>query len=193
MDAKQTLYELQMDKFNIFKAQDSENEEFDVVFEFDGRKIYANKFMLLSASRTFKTMLSDRWTKKDEPILIQSCTFDDFMEFLTFIYSGECKLTDDNIAFIVDIAEFYGVTIFKNYCEEYLTKIKLYLKNIFQLLEIANKYSLEKLKKSIDNFILQNLSTVLKSDQFKGVEKSVIKYIVELNQNVLKQDEFFEA
>uniref|UniRef100_A0AC34G5B8 BTB domain-containing protein n=1 Tax=Panagrolaimus sp. ES5 TaxID=591445 RepID=A0AC34G5B8_9BILA len=131
MDAKETLYELQMERFEVFKTQDPENEHFDGVFEFNGKKLYANKFMICSISSTFNSMLSKRWTKPDEPIIIQEYSYDDFKQLLTFIYSGECSLTADNIFAMVDIAEFYGILLLKKYCEEFLADVKLDAKNVF--------------------------------------------------------------
>uniref|UniRef100_A0AC34FA69 BTB domain-containing protein n=1 Tax=Panagrolaimus sp. ES5 TaxID=591445 RepID=A0AC34FA69_9BILA len=113
MDAKEIFYQIHKERYELFKSQDSENEDFDVVFDFNGKKLYANKFTLFPVSTTFKSMLSDRWTKPDEPIEIKDYTFEDFKEFLTFFYSGACELTDENIFAMVDMAEFYNITIFK--------------------------------------------------------------------------------
>uniref|UniRef100_A0A914YTC1 BTB domain-containing protein n=1 Tax=Panagrolaimus superbus TaxID=310955 RepID=A0A914YTC1_9BILA len=97
MNAQEILYKFQMEKFEIFKSQDPENGKFDVVFEIDGKKLYANKYMLCTTSTTLESMLSDRWTKSNEPIPLHGHTFEDFKEFLTFLYSGKCSLTDNSI------------------------------------------------------------------------------------------------
>uniref|UniRef100_A0A914PJ98 BTB domain-containing protein n=1 Tax=Panagrolaimus davidi TaxID=227884 RepID=A0A914PJ98_9BILA len=112
MDAKQTLYDFTMQRFEIFKSQDPKIGDFDVTFEINGKKLFANKFILRSVSSTFDTMLSDRWSKPNESIKIEGYCFDDFKEFLMFLYSGECTLTEDNIAAMIDIAEFFVVKIF---------------------------------------------------------------------------------
>uniref|UniRef100_A0A914PZ29 BTB domain-containing protein n=1 Tax=Panagrolaimus davidi TaxID=227884 RepID=A0A914PZ29_9BILA len=87
MDAQKNLYENQMEYFENLKAQNPEN--FDVAFEIDGKKLYAHKSRLSKISTTFESMLSDRWMSKDETIKIKTNKFDNFKEFITFIYSGE--------------------------------------------------------------------------------------------------------
>uniref|UniRef100_A0AC34G1I7 BTB domain-containing protein n=1 Tax=Panagrolaimus sp. ES5 TaxID=591445 RepID=A0AC34G1I7_9BILA len=182
-----------MERIEAFKAQNPENEDFDVVFDFNGKKLYANKFTLCPVSTTFKSMLSDRWTKPDEPIEIKDYTFEDFKEFLTFFYSGSCELTDENIFSMVDMAEFYNITVFKEICEEFLTQMKLNLFNVYPMIDLVYKYSLLKLKNYIFDFIGKNLLTFIKSEQFKNLEKAVMKDIVLSNQGLSKQEEMFEA
>uniref|UniRef100_A0AC34G0M7 BTB domain-containing protein n=1 Tax=Panagrolaimus sp. ES5 TaxID=591445 RepID=A0AC34G0M7_9BILA len=109
MNAKQNLYDLQMKRLEVFKAQNPESDELDVVFEIDGKLLYANKYTLCSISAPLKAMLSNRWYRTEEPVGISDYSFDDFKEFITFIYSGECKLSKDNIFAMVDIAEYYDV------------------------------------------------------------------------------------
>uniref|UniRef100_A0AC34FQK7 BTB domain-containing protein n=1 Tax=Panagrolaimus sp. ES5 TaxID=591445 RepID=A0AC34FQK7_9BILA len=192
MNADKNFRQLHMETLELFKNQDVENGDFDVVFELNGKEIYANKFMLSSASPTFKSMLSGRWTKPDEPVIIKDYSFEEFKEFLTFLYAGECSLTPDNIFAMVDMAEFYGVNVFKKACEIYLKNYFLNLTNVFQLLEVANKYCLSSLKVSIIHFISKNLSIILKSQQFHGLEKSVVKFIVQSSHEVPRHEELFE-
>uniref|UniRef100_A0A914XZM5 BTB domain-containing protein n=1 Tax=Panagrolaimus superbus TaxID=310955 RepID=A0A914XZM5_9BILA len=138
-----------MAKYEIFKAQNPENGDFDVVFEIEGKKLYAHKSKLCEVSSTFNEMLSERWTTPNEPINIQKNTFDDFKTFVTFIYSGEFEFDSNNIFTMVDIAECYDVKIFKKACEDYLLKTEWDLINVFPMLDLAFKYSLEDLKKSL--------------------------------------------
>uniref|UniRef100_A0AC34FN31 BTB domain-containing protein n=1 Tax=Panagrolaimus sp. ES5 TaxID=591445 RepID=A0AC34FN31_9BILA len=193
MDAKQNFYQIHAEKFEAFKDQDPGNEDFDVTFEVNGQKLYANKFMLWSASPTFKSMLSSRWRKTDEAIVLKNYSFEDFKEFLTFIYSGRCKFTDDNIFALVDIAEFYGISVLKNVCGEYLSKMEVSLNNVYPLIDLVIKYSLHQLKSPLYTFISDNLSGFLRSENFLNLEKSIVKDIVESNQHTLRQEDLFEA
>uniref|UniRef100_A0AC35FYC8 BTB domain-containing protein n=1 Tax=Panagrolaimus sp. PS1159 TaxID=55785 RepID=A0AC35FYC8_9BILA len=68
-----------MECFEIFKAQNS--EDFDVAFEIDGKKLYADKSRLTKISPTFKSMLSDRWISKNDTISIKDYSFRDFKKF----------------------------------------------------------------------------------------------------------------
>uniref|UniRef100_A0A914QP50 BTB domain-containing protein n=1 Tax=Panagrolaimus davidi TaxID=227884 RepID=A0A914QP50_9BILA len=161
------------------KYNESQNSEmFDVVFEVEGKKLYAHKFRLSTISTTFESMVSDRWISKDNVIPIKDYSFNDFKEFLTFIYTGKCSLTEENIFAMIDIAEFYQVNSFKKYCDEYLSKMTINMENIFQLIEISAKYSLLQMKKPMHIFISENFSTLIKYSEFLNVDKSVIGDLV---------------
>uniref|UniRef100_A0AC34FGT2 BTB domain-containing protein n=1 Tax=Panagrolaimus sp. ES5 TaxID=591445 RepID=A0AC34FGT2_9BILA len=193
-DAKQNVYELQMERFEIFKAQDPKNDDFDIVFEINRKKLYAHKFILSSISPTFKSVLSE-WTKLNEPIPIKNYTFDDFKEFLTFIYSGTCAFKNDNIIVMIDLAESYDVSVFKKACEKFLTNSVIGLNNVYQMLEIVNKYSMVQLKELLYTFIFDNISSFLQSEQFLNLKKSTLKDVVVecLQKTFFKQKEIFEA
>uniref|UniRef100_A0A914QPW7 BTB domain-containing protein n=1 Tax=Panagrolaimus davidi TaxID=227884 RepID=A0A914QPW7_9BILA len=139
-------------------------------------------------------MLSDRWISKNDAIKIESYKYDNFKEFLKFLYSGECSLSDENIFTMIDIAEFYQVNSFKKYCDEYLSKITLNMGNIFQLIETSSKYSLLKMKKSIQDFLLKNFRNFVKSDRFLNANEFINKQFVKMEPNIdIKPSEVFQA
>uniref|UniRef100_A0AC35F844 BTB domain-containing protein n=1 Tax=Panagrolaimus sp. PS1159 TaxID=55785 RepID=A0AC35F844_9BILA len=192
MNPQQIIYNFQMKRFEIFKAQNPDNAKFDVAFDIGGKILYAHEFTLCPISSTFEAMLSDRWTE-DAPIKIEGYSYDDFKLFLTFLYSGQCELSNDNIFAMFDIAKFYGVAAFKDVCEEFLVQTELTLDNIFLMIEFAKKYSLKKLEESITKFISDNFAMCFKSAQFQALPKSTIKGLIEENQETAMQEEMFEG
>uniref|UniRef100_A0AC34F028 BTB domain-containing protein n=1 Tax=Panagrolaimus sp. ES5 TaxID=591445 RepID=A0AC34F028_9BILA len=194
MDAKlKYFYELNMETYEMFEAQDPETGEFDVIFEIDGKKLYAHKFKLCGVSSTFKSMLSERWTTPNEPIQIKDYSFDDFKKFVAFIYSGECEFIHENILVMVDMSEFYNVKVFKKACEDFLLKSEWNLENVFQMLELAYKYSKEDLKQSLLAFISNNLSNFLKTEEFQSLPHFNVLDVVKSNQDTVIPEELFEA
>uniref|UniRef100_A0A914QIR0 BTB domain-containing protein n=1 Tax=Panagrolaimus davidi TaxID=227884 RepID=A0A914QIR0_9BILA len=171
-----------------FKSQDP--ELFDIVFDFEGKKLYADKLILSINSSTFKSMLSDRWISKNDAIKIETYKYDDFKELLTFIYSGKCNITNENVVRILHMSEFYQIEDLKDLCEENLSKTKLNLSNIFQLLETSNKCSLIQTKKPIHDFVTHNFSNFIKSDELLNADKSMIKEIVAIESNLSKHHEY---
>uniref|UniRef100_A0A914PZ73 BTB domain-containing protein n=1 Tax=Panagrolaimus davidi TaxID=227884 RepID=A0A914PZ73_9BILA len=175
-----------------FKSQDP--ELFDIVFDIDGKKIYADKLILSINFSTFKSMLYDRWISKNDSIKIETYKYDDFKEFLTFIYSGEYNITNENIFTMLDMAESYQIEDLKELCDEYLSKMELNLSNIIPLFVISNKYSMIQTKIPVQNFIFQNFKTIFKSDRFFNAEKSVVTKIIALGQTfAIKYEEMFQA
>uniref|UniRef100_A0A914QBW3 BTB domain-containing protein n=1 Tax=Panagrolaimus davidi TaxID=227884 RepID=A0A914QBW3_9BILA len=170
-----------------FKSQDP--ELFDIIFDFDGKKLYADKLSLSNISSTFESMLSDRWISKNDSIKIKTYKYDDFKELITFIYSGKCIITNENIYTILDISEFYQIEDLKKICDKYLSEIELNLSNVFQLIETSNKYSLFQMKEPIETFIFQNFTNLAKFDGFLNSDKSIIKEIVTMESNFSKHHE----
>uniref|UniRef100_A0A914QKJ5 BTB domain-containing protein n=1 Tax=Panagrolaimus davidi TaxID=227884 RepID=A0A914QKJ5_9BILA len=156
------ICEMQNERYQIFKSQDLEKGKFDVVFEVEGKKLYAIKFMLTSVSETMASMLSDRWLNKDEVVKIQTYSYDNFYQFLCFLYTGKCELTYENVFELVDMAEFYGVSSFKKYCDKEIVIMAKYggeygkkfltVENVKEMMEFANNYSLEQYGYSLREF-----------------------------------------
>uniref|UniRef100_A0A914PEN4 BTB domain-containing protein n=1 Tax=Panagrolaimus davidi TaxID=227884 RepID=A0A914PEN4_9BILA len=105
--AESYLSKMHQERFNIFKSQNPENEHFDVTFDIDGKTILANKLLSASASEYMNYLLSDRWTGNGEAVKIDDYCYDDFYQFLCFLYIGYCKLNGENIFPLIDISECY--------------------------------------------------------------------------------------
>uniref|UniRef100_A0A914PY92 BTB domain-containing protein n=1 Tax=Panagrolaimus davidi TaxID=227884 RepID=A0A914PY92_9BILA len=192
MKSMNYINKLQSQLESAFKSQDP--ELFDIVFDFEGKKLYADKLILSINSSTFKSMLSDLRISKNDAVKIDTYKFDDFKELLTFIYSGKCNITNENISRILDMSEFYQIEDLKKLCEEYLSKMEVNLSNIIQLFEISNKYPLIQTKITIQTFIFQNFKTIVKSNAFLNTEKFVAAEIIALGQTfAIKYEEMFQA
>uniref|UniRef100_A0AC35FFZ2 BTB domain-containing protein n=1 Tax=Panagrolaimus sp. PS1159 TaxID=55785 RepID=A0AC35FFZ2_9BILA len=120
--AKNNLYKMQLQRYEIYKAQIHEDGNFDLTLEFgDGKKLYVHKFHITSVSETLDVMLSSRWSTNDKVVKVEDYSYDDFFIFVSFLYSGKCDLTNENILRITDMAEYYDVSTLKNYCDLFLS------------------------------------------------------------------------
>uniref|UniRef100_A0A914QC43 BTB domain-containing protein n=1 Tax=Panagrolaimus davidi TaxID=227884 RepID=A0A914QC43_9BILA len=176
---QQNIYKLQQEKIKLFQSQNPEIGLFDVIFDFDGKLLYANKYVLVTSSETLNAWLSNRWTKDENPIKIETYTFDIFYQFCTFLYSGNCKLTKENIFQIVDTAEFFGIQLLKNHCEKFIKENRQKLvneENIFEMIKFAETYSLLEFTKYLDYQLFRNLGFLIDENEmnFLGLSKSRI-------------------
>uniref|UniRef100_A0A914QP23 BTB domain-containing protein n=1 Tax=Panagrolaimus davidi TaxID=227884 RepID=A0A914QP23_9BILA len=183
---------LQQLKFDLFKLQDPDVGQFDVIFEIEGKRLFAHKTMLNLVSDTFSSMLSDRWTSKNEPIKLQNYTFDAFYQFLTFLYSAQCQLTAENIIAMVDIAEFYHVELLKEYCDEFLSNTTFTTENIFHFSELSDKYSLIQLKAAVESY-MNKFSNLGNSAHFMNLGKLEVEKFLIAFKDKAKPEELFQV
>uniref|UniRef100_A0A914P983 BTB domain-containing protein n=1 Tax=Panagrolaimus davidi TaxID=227884 RepID=A0A914P983_9BILA len=182
------------ERFKTFILQDPANEHFDVTFEIEGRKLYANKLILISASETMASMLSDRWKKKDEVVKIETYSYDNFYEFLRFIYTGGCNLTNENVFKLVDMAEFYAVQFLKELCHTFLLKMEYNVERIEEMVEFYEKYSLDSMKGALKVFVRCNLDKIVSRKRILSSGKLFVEFMSLNNQYSQKEKEsVFEA
>uniref|UniRef100_A0AC34FWZ8 BTB domain-containing protein n=1 Tax=Panagrolaimus sp. ES5 TaxID=591445 RepID=A0AC34FWZ8_9BILA len=187
-DLLTSLCLMQKERYKIFKEQDHEKGRFDVTFEVEGKMLHAHKFILSSVSEPLDSWISDRWSSKDAVIKIEDYPYDCFFQFLSFLYCSECKLTDQNIVKITDMAERYCVQCLKDFCDEFLFDMEKSVESIEELYEFANKYSLLKLTESIKSFFHQNYDAILNAEAFIAYKKPFVEFLfnVDISKNISK-------
>uniref|UniRef100_A0A914Q5X3 BTB domain-containing protein n=1 Tax=Panagrolaimus davidi TaxID=227884 RepID=A0A914Q5X3_9BILA len=182
---------LNNERFETFKSQDQENGYFDLKFEIEGKIIFAHKFMLAPISDVLKRMISDIWNKK-ETIEITTNSYNDFYEFLKFLYSGNCKLNDENIFSMVDLSEFYQVKELQQKCDECLSQKEYTKENILVFFEILSKYSLPLFEKAISKSMKEKGINLVESVGFPETSKSTVEKIVRLEDRFVSEEKLFE-
>uniref|UniRef100_A0A914PL05 BTB domain-containing protein n=1 Tax=Panagrolaimus davidi TaxID=227884 RepID=A0A914PL05_9BILA len=166
------ICKMQQERFEVFKSQDPENGHFDVTFDIEGKKLYANKFILTPCSETLKAMISDRWTTtKDEAVKLEAYSYDNFYQFLCFLYSGYCELTPQNVFQLTDMAEFYAVPLLKKFCEKFLLDMEYDVESIEEMFEFAQKYSLKYMKHIVKKFVSSNFEKIISSESLLSYKK----------------------
>uniref|UniRef100_A0A914Q4S4 BTB domain-containing protein n=1 Tax=Panagrolaimus davidi TaxID=227884 RepID=A0A914Q4S4_9BILA len=175
--SEQFIYKMQQERFKTFELQDPANEHFDVTFEIEGKKLYANKFILTSLSETMASMLSDRWTKKDVVVTIEAYTYDNFYQFVHFLYTGRCDLKNENVFKLTDLAEFYAVPFLKEFCHMFLLKMEYNVERIEEMFEFSEKYPLDRMKFDLELFICCNLDEIFGSSPWDEKMRATCKAI----------------
>uniref|UniRef100_A0A914PV58 BTB domain-containing protein n=1 Tax=Panagrolaimus davidi TaxID=227884 RepID=A0A914PV58_9BILA len=185
------MAQLNNERFETFKSQDHENGYFDLKFEIEGKIIFAHKFMLAPVSDFFKRMISDIWNK-EETIEIKTNSYDDFYEFLTFLYSGNCKLNDENIFSMVDLSDIYHVNELRQKCDEYLSQKEYTAEYILVFFETFSKYSLPLFEKTLLKAIKEKRINLIESDGFLETSKSTVEKFVRLEDRFVSEEKLFE-
>ena len=139
-------------------------------------------------------MLFGGWaTQHPTPIPIKSNTFEEFRDFLTYLYVGECRLSEDNAMIMYDLAEAYNVDSFKEYCKSFVESQPIVAENIFQFNEFAKKFNLVYLLKSTFIFIQNNTKEVFDLPGFLTIPRSTLKSILESDFLTVNEDSVFLA
>uniref|UniRef100_A0A914PCC1 BTB domain-containing protein n=1 Tax=Panagrolaimus davidi TaxID=227884 RepID=A0A914PCC1_9BILA len=192
--SEQYIYKMRQERFKTFKLQDPAKEHFDVTFEIEGKKLYAHSFILKPVSETMASMLSDHWTKKDEVVTIETCSYENFYQFIQFVYTGGCDLTNENVFKLVDMAEFYAVPFLKEFCHIFLSSMIYNVETIEEMVEFSEKYSLNRMKGALKEFIRCNLDQIIRHERFLSGGKLFVEFMSSIDQYSQKEKEnVFEA
>ena len=137
-------------------------------------------------------MFSERW-EKSEPISIETYSYEDFKEFLSFFYIGTCHLTHDNIFLILDLAEMYQVEYLKKECDDFLSKMDIDKDhNVFKFCELLEMYHLEKLKSSMNKYFSENFETFMETYDLKDASKNFMLGFASLKRDEAMESKMFE-
>uniref|UniRef100_A0A914R840 BTB domain-containing protein n=1 Tax=Panagrolaimus davidi TaxID=227884 RepID=A0A914R840_9BILA len=179
------------ERYQIFKSQDYKNGAFDLTFDVEGKEIYAHKYMLLSVSEVFNRMVSGTWNN-GESIKIEAYSYNNFYELLTFLYSGECSLTDENIFVMVDLSEFYQIKALQQKCDEYLSQKEYTKENVLMFFEGLSNYTLPLFEKAVLKAMKENGLNLVESDGFMETSKEIVKKIACFEDRFVTEEKLFE-
>uniref|UniRef100_A0AC34FYN8 BTB domain-containing protein n=1 Tax=Panagrolaimus sp. ES5 TaxID=591445 RepID=A0AC34FYN8_9BILA len=195
-------------RYKFFADQNVEEGHFDVTFEFGTQEdsdnnpgnntnapfqqLFAHSFTLWPSSKIFeKTLFGPLAHKGPIPVLRHS--FEDFKEFLTFMYLGKCNIKMENVMALVDLGEYYEVKLLKDQCEEFLTNNSTEIENVLKVYESLKVYSLENAMQIVMEFVAGNTLQILKTEEFLGAQKETILDIVKMKNLTAKQEDLFEG
>ena len=137
-------------------------------------------------------MFFGAWATKD-PIPITGHSYEDFKEFLTYLYLGCCKIDHKNVMALVDLAESYDVKLLKGKCDRFLMGTEPSLDTVLKIYESLKLYSLEDSLQNYSSFIASHCDELLQSAQFLNAKKETVLDIVQMEQMTVKEEALFEA
>ena len=167
-----------------FKQELSKNfEEFflskemsDIQIKCGDKTFDAHQFLLSTWSPVFRGMFQAEMKEKESKMVeIQDLDSTVVLDLLKFMYTGRCCINEANpvpkaVSDLLQAADKYQVVVLKKMCEEVMIKI-LEPNNSLEILEYADMYGAQELKKRALDLVVGNMKTIRGSDEWKEAMK----------------------
>lgn len=167
-------------------------EEADVWFVSDGERIPAHKIILTSASPWFKTMFGGSLPEPGDVDMSDNASPAEFKEFLRFFYLYDVKLTEQNIAGVMNLAKQSMVEEFFMDCENFLIR-NLTIETMCWGYQLAILYDAKQLQLFCERAISVNPMKIFKSDSFSTVDYETVHRIMKLDTLLCMEKCVFDA
>lgn len=168
------------DVYFVFKSENGEIE-----------RIPAHKYVLIAVSDVYEVMFNGTWTEKNK-VDISNISAEAFREFLQFFYLRRIKLTEENVAAVMDLGNMYNVDHCLLTCVQFVKNI-INFDNVCWCYELAILYDQTGLKKMCESMIGLKTTDVLKSSCFLESGRRVIAGILKLKWLTCTELELFDA
>jgi len=154
--------------------------------------IPAHKFLLAIRSPVFFAMFCGKMAETKEEINLPDCEYDGMFELLRFLYTDKVCLTENNVMQVAYLAAKYMVPRLSKKCAVFLGN-NLDSSNVLGVLKHAQKFSNKHLLNFCWDYVEQLTMRVVKSNEFFGIEKSLLQELVERDTLNIKEVELFQA
>jgi len=139
----------------------------DVQVKCGDKTFDCHQFMLSARSPVFRAMFhADMAEKESKKVDIQDLHPDVVSEMLTFIYTGNTPNLNRLAGDLLAAAEQYQLELLKSICEEKLCS-SLEISNSVGHLVLGDLYQASNLKRMALQFVVRNMSTVVRSRDWK--------------------------
>ncbi|XP_070561185.1 ankyrin repeat and BTB/POZ domain-containing protein 2-like [Ptychodera flava] len=143
----------------------------DVTFIVEGRPFYAHKIILVTASKRFKAMLSDKFCESGQPCIeVNDFRYHVFKIVMEYLYHGgtdNLVIDERDVLEVMAAANFFLLEGLQRYCEILCSKL-LTFENVVKFYKHAKLYNARSLMEYCEGYFLANMPELLeKSDSFK--------------------------
>ena len=181
-------------KLRMFESKDSsesspksslkDNSYSDIVISIDGKEIFAHRAVLCSRSTYFEAMFSHDFkeTDKTKIVLKNVASFELFWNLLEYMYSDDKPINIKNVFEMLNLADEYGVTSFKEKSEIMLSKY-ITISTVWVIFKYANELNCERLKETWMIYMKENYDEVIYSSGFEELDKDEMLKIIRLGKD----------
>ena len=167
----------------------------DIQFSCEGssRKFHAHKYVLATSSSVFYRMFYGELAETKKSIELTDTNDDSLVEFLRFMYTDDCNLTRDNVAFVLYLTHKYNVLSLAEKCIEFF-EANLTAENVFDVLQQAHHFNEKKLEEKCWDMIDLETSEAVVSDAFTEISQStLVEFLKRETLNVVEEVDLFKA
>ncbi|XP_032230594.2 kelch-like protein diablo [Nematostella vectensis] len=167
----------------------------EVTIVVNGKPFYAHRNVLAAASPYFRSMFSSHFREQNEskPVILENITADVMEELLNFIYTGTIKITPFNVKDLVSASNYLLMNSLKDACVSFM-KSMINPSNCLGIETAANQFDCEALRKTANQYILDNFATVSQTDEFKSLPADKLEEFLSSDETkVDREEQIFEA
>lgn len=172
----------------------------DVQFEFgmttsvngngiQSKVIYAHSLILCTRSQLFANQFTEDHFNK-AVITVTDIKYATFFEFLSFLYTDKCKLINENVDEILELAQQHLITRLEENCLSFMMKNSLSVRKVLKIL--ANDIT-DELSEDFKYFARRNTKAILDDPQFPDINRNALEIILHLNKLDISEMEIFDA
>ncbi|KAF4705217.1 meprin and TRAF y domain-containing protein MATH domain-containing protein [Perkinsus olseni] len=158
----------------------------DVVFEVEGKKVYAHKMMCVRCPY-FQAMFSPAMNMKEASMPMTECipiqggvAHRAFKGVLEFLYTDEVhELTVDSAMDLFVTADQFGIDRLKKICEKEILQ-SINIDNAPTIMQAADMHAASGLRKRCLDFILRNFDAISKTAAFEEMGRNNVELLLEI-------------
>ena len=166
----------------------------DISFTCEGSetKFYAHKYVLATSSSVFYAMFYGVLAERGSVIKISDTDEKSFKEFLRFLYTDNCILTEKNVVPLLYLAKKYMVGTLTEMCVNDLCR-KINAENVFTILNNAICFDEQELQTACWHFIERHTSDVVSTESFNNITLGTLMTLLNRDKLDIPEVKLFQA
>jgi hypothetical protein len=156
------------------------------------RIFHAHKYVLATSSAVFYAMFYGDLAQKESPICLPDADEESFKEFLSYLYTDDCKITAENAIGVVYLAKKYLMTFLTEKCCKVL-EASIEPDNVFLVLEQAIRFDEQKLEAKCWDIVSKKTHECINSEAFCDVESHTLNVLLKKETLSVTTVELFKA
>ncbi|KAK3087042.1 hypothetical protein FSP39_000933 [Pinctada imbricata] len=166
----------------------------DIVINVEDRQFHCHKAVLAAVSPYFDAMFSCGMRESiDGVVNLQDISKEIFEKILTFIYTGDKIVTNDNAEELIKAGAIFQIKLLLDKCEDFLLE-KVAADNCMMVWKLSKSYSCPRLLSKAWSLLMENFTDVCRSEEFTFLDcDDLIQIIKDDDLNVANEEVVCDA